>query len=742
MPTQRRLVICLCATLLASWAASARASHSNVHQVTRAASKISIDGKLDDPAWSSATQIELAYEVQPGENITPPVKTICYITYNDSHVLFGFRALDPDPSKIRARYSDRDRAWNDDWVGIVLDTFNDQRRAYELFSNSLGVQIDAINDDAGGNYDDSWNAIWESAGNVTDDGYEVEMAIPFNQIRFQKVDGKQVWGFDAIRSWPRAYRHHIGAFPRERGDNSYLSQAIKIEGMEGADPGSNMEVIPTITANRTDAREELSDPGLADGKAKVDVGASLRWGLTPSMSLNAAINPDFSQVEADVIQLDVNEQFALFFPETRPFFLEGADYFNTNLRLVHTRVIVDPAGAGKVTGKQGKNTFGLFTAQDEITNVLIPGPEGSQSESYDMRNWSSVGRYRLDFGTASTVGATVTDRRGEGYANTVGSADAVYRLTSTDRLNLSFAVSRTKYNEQMVSDFDLSSADTTGAATLLNYRHSERGWWVEMDGEYFSDGYRSDLGFRPQVGGRGFWTGGAKVWWGEPGDVLQRKAWGAGISQYNKTSGALLEKEVETWANANGPWDSNIWAEADLGKRAFDGKEFDVWSVGGGIFARPTGDLAVELSAEGGDWIDFRQARPGNRLFARPSMTYTLGRHLNLRLSYIYSRLNINQRRLFTVHAPELRAVHQFNTKTFVRLISQLRTTTRDQNLYEDSVNSRTQSLLLQFLFSYKVNPQTAVYLGYNNNKFGDDEFDLTTTDQTWFAKTGYAWVK
>lgn len=729
------------AFLAAVESATAKSS-AMVHQVTRSTSKIAIDGRLDEPAWGTATQIELAFEVQPGENVTPPVHTICFITYDDNQVYFGFKAKDPDPSKIRARYSDRDRAWNDDWVGIVLDTFNDQRRAYELFSTSLGVQIDAINDDAGGNYDDSWNAIWSSAGNITEEGFEVEMAVPYNQIRFQKVDGKQVWGFDAIRSWPRDYRHHIGAFPRDRGANSYLSQTIKIEGMEGADPGSNLEVIPTLTANRTDLREELSDPDLVDGDTEVDVGASIRWGMTPSMSLNAAINPDFSQVEADVVQLDVNEQFALFFPETRPFFLEGADYFNTTLRLVHTRSIADPDAAGKITGKQGKNTFGFFTARDDITNLIIPGPEGSSGGSYAMENWSSVARYRRDFGGSSTVGATLTDRRGDGYENTVASADAVYRITDTDKILATVAGSQTTYNDMMVEDLDLSSADTSGVTALLNYQHSERGWWTEAELVYFGDGYRSDLGFRPQVGTRGFWLGGAKVWWGEPGDVLQRKAWGASIGQTNKNDGDLLDNEIKTWANANGPWDSNVWAEASLGKRAFDGKEFEVWELEAGFFARPTGNLSVELEVEGGDWIDFAEARPGNRLFAQPSATYTLGRHLNLSLGYIYARLNIDEGRLFSVHAPELRAIHQFNTKSFLRLIAQYRITNRDQDLYSDEVNDQAKSLLLQGLFSYKVNPQTAFYLGYNNNRFGDDEFKLTTTDQTWFTKIGYAWVK
>ena len=201
-----------------------------------------------------------------------------------------------------------------------------------------------------------------------------------------------------LEHYPRSDRHHIGLFPRERGNNSYLSQTVKLEGMAGATPGKNLELIPTLTASRTDERDELPSGEMAAGDPDAELGATVRWGVTPNVSLNAAVNPDFSQVEADVLRLSINEQFALFFPETRPFFLEGADYFNTPLDLVYTRVIADPEAAGKVTGKQGRSTFGLYTAWDALTNMLYPGPQGSSAGSYDIEALNTVARYRLDLG--------------------------------------------------------------------------------------------------------------------------------------------------------------------------------------------------------------------------------------------------------------------------------------------------------------------------------------------------------
>ena len=179
------------AALLLAAAASpvgAQSSRERPYPVRRATSEIVVDGRVLEEAWADALTLELRYEVRPGENVEPPVRTEMFLAYDDTRLLVAFKCHDPDPSQIRARYTDRDNVWNDDFVGVVLDTFNDERRAYELFVNAYGGQMDAVNDDVAGNYDMAWGAIWDSAGRITDAGYEVEMAIPFNQLRFQAQD--------------------------------------------------------------------------------------------------------------------------------------------------------------------------------------------------------------------------------------------------------------------------------------------------------------------------------------------------------------------------------------------------------------------------------------------------------------------------------------------------------------------------------------------------------------------------
>ena len=202
--TRRVLFVIVVATATSGAFAQEAIELRKPHTVPRATSEVTIDGVIDEQAWQDALTLELNYEVRPGENTEPPVRTVVFITYDEGHVLVAFRAYDDEPQKIRARFRDRDQVVGDDWVGIVLDTFNDERRAYEFWVNPLGVQTEGIYTEGriggGRNFDDSWDAIWHSAGRLTDFGYEVEMAIPFNQIRFQGTDGPQIWGIDATRS--------------------------------------------------------------------------------------------------------------------------------------------------------------------------------------------------------------------------------------------------------------------------------------------------------------------------------------------------------------------------------------------------------------------------------------------------------------------------------------------------------------------------------------------------------------
>lgn len=735
-------------------AAAANPAESDPYRILRAESEITIDGELDEAVWKTALGFNLEYEVRPGENIEPPVATRVMVTYDKSAIYFAFLADDPEPKKIRARYVDRDQAWNDDWVGVVLDTFNDQRRAYELFSTPLGVQIDAINDETGGSYDSSWNAIWASAGKLTEDGFQVEMKIPFSQIRFQTVDGEQVWGFDAIRSYPRENRHHIGLFPRDRGANSYLSQTVKIVGMDDVSAGRNLELTPTVTASRSEARENGTSGPFESSGSDEEIGATVRWGITPNLTLNGALNPDFSQVEADAVQLDVNETFALFFPETRPFFLEGADFFNTRLRLLNTRSIAVPDGAVKLTGKQDRHTYGVIAAQDASTAMIIPGAERSSGGVFDFDSTALVGRYRMDFGGSSTVGGMATSRSGDGYSNEVISADTNWRPTESDLVYGSFARSSTEYNDEMRTAFndpanpgaDLPEGTFSDEFWNVGYRHDRRTWRMSFDYSDIGDGFVSDLGFRPQVGIKRWVAGGSYVKIGTEKTRYNEIRIGGDIDRTTLQDGSLLEEEVEGWFQWSGPLESFVFLDVGTRNRTFEGVEYPQDFVNVFYEMRPNKNVAFFVGINQSDWIDFAENRPAELFNYDMSLNLNIGKHLQFAPSYASSALDVEGGQLFRTQVSQLRAIYQFNNRLRFRAILQHVQIDRNVDLIldpdlADATAPEVETLLSQLLLSYKLNGQSAVYLGYSDGRFGDQDISLVTTDRTLFLKIGYAWL-
>lgn len=714
------------------------------HLIPKTEDQLSVDGRLDESLWKDALHLELDYEVRPGENIKPPVRTEMLMIFNETALLVAFVAHDPNPERIRARFTDRDQLWDDDWVGVVLDTFNDERRAYELVVNPLGVQMDAVNDDMAGNYDTSWNAIWSSAGQITERGFQVELMIPFNQLRFQDSDGPQVWGIDGVRSYPRQQRHHIGLFARDRGSNSYLAQEEKLKGFSGADPGRNLQLVPTVTAGRTDS---LGESGLDQGSTNSDVGLTARWGITSNATLSGTINPDFSQVEADVVRLGINEQFALFFPESRPFFLEGQDYFDTSMDLVHTRTLADPSAAVKLTSKAGPHTFGIFSAQDEVTNILIPGNQASRGSSFESESQGSVARYRYDFGRNSTVGALLTHRDGEeGYRNSSLSMDLRYRLNDEDLVAVNLAHSQTRYDEDMRDRLSLDPEEISDQAISFEYQHSERNWDAEFSYEDYGEDFRGDLGFLPRVGYNNMEVGGSYTWHGKPGDFYNRLVVASNWDQTRESDGSLIERETEALLVYLGPKESEVSLLYGIRTRVHQNIDYEQDFYSFYLEATPSGAFHFQVQGSGSDWIDFDHGRAADRFSFTPAVRWNLGKSLKMDLRYAYSKLDVAEGRLFEARVPELRVNYFFNTRTFVRLVSQYTDIRRNLDNYDSEqfpdVDSRSQDLLGQFLFSYKLNPQTVAYAGYSNTYLGDDMQSLTESSRTFFVKLGYAWLQ
>jgi hypothetical protein len=338
-----------------------------------------IDGNLDEEVWKTAAVLKDFYQINPGDNTAPTYPTRVLLGYDSHSFYVGFQATD-DPSKVRATLAKRDDVLAaDDTVRILLDTFDDNRRAYVLVFNPFGVQQDGIRTEGVG-VDFSVDIVMESKGRLTGDGYTVEVAVPFKSLRYTAGRGR-LWGVQVFRRIQRLNVEEDSWMPISRSDSSVLGQA------------------------------GLSDPGrFVNEPLKVDPGLTARLGITPTITLDVAVNPDFAQVEADQLVVTTNQRFPIFFSEKRPFFLEGIEIFNTPLTVLHTRAVVDPDAAVKLTGKRGRNSFGLLFASDNGPGDFVGDDRLNPSNFHFIDRNASVAVLRLkrDVGTDSSLGFIAT----------------------------------------------------------------------------------------------------------------------------------------------------------------------------------------------------------------------------------------------------------------------------------------------------------------------------------------------
>ncbi|MFC1692329.1 DUF5916 domain-containing protein [Candidatus Latescibacterota bacterium] len=710
------------------------------YQVPLVETPVKVDAILNEEVWQNAVKIDANIEVRPGENITAPVRTEVLLAYSETHFYAAFRAYDPDPSQIRAHVTDRDNMYSDDWVALIIDTFNDQRRTYDFFSNPLGIQGDQIENS--GNGGGAWDAIWDSHGRISDNGYVVEMSIPFSSLPFQHIDGDQIWSFDAVRSYPRNVRHHIGAFPRDRNNNCYMCQSVKLIGFAGAIPGKNIEIDPTFSAGTTQERaDETSGPFKVKDRSS-EPGITARWNFTPNMTLSATANPDFSQIETDVAQMDINTQFALYYPEKRPFFLEGADFFGTSLRAVHTRTLAEPEWGTKITGKEGHNTIGFFTVRDNMTNLLFPGSEGSDNTSLSMQTSGSVLRYKHDVGKSSNVGILMTDREGDQYYNRLGGIDGDLKFTQTDKISFQMLGSKTRYSNDVINEFEQPGGNFGGTAIDFDYMHLTRSVvWLARYRDISPD-FRADLGFISQSGFRHMQALFGYFWNKDPGHWYTQILAVYGGEMDIDYSNNMLKKSMLFQFEFNGPIQSFINLNANIGKQSYEGVEFDNRTINLYSNMRPTGSLFLSLSGKAGDRIDYDNTRAGKQIRLNPTVEYKFGHRLTLNIEHAFERLTVDPGRLYTANVSNFKAVYQFNRRAFLRTMLQSVHYDHNTRLYnDDDIDPENKSLFSQILFSYKINPQTMFFLGYSDNYSGDQGTILTQTNRTIFTKIGYAWM-
>ena len=397
-----------------------------------------IDGQLDDAVWQRAVRLTEFVQVRPVDGAPNTEETEVWIAFDSGNIYFAMHVHYADPSIARANRVDRDQTRSDDTISVYFDTFLDQQRAYVFSVNGYGVQGDSLMAPSGGggarggggvpSGDSSWDALFESAGTLVADGWTAEMAIPFKSLRYPSRDAHR-WGFQVVRSMGGKDETVVWS-PMTRG-NTFMSQMGLLDGLSGLSTSRNLELLPTFTAVQVGSRD--TSTGGFDETRQPEGALNLKYGITSNMTFDLTYNPDFSQIESDQPQIEVNQRFPLFFAELRPFFLEGQEIFQTRgpATLLHTRSIIDPRYGGKVTGKVGNTTVGVLFANDEA-----PGKVGDRDDpAFGQTAQFLVGRVRYDLYAESYIGAIVTDREFLDAYSRVGGVDANFRLGRSQSLS-------------------------------------------------------------------------------------------------------------------------------------------------------------------------------------------------------------------------------------------------------------------------------------------------------------------
>ncbi len=486
-----------------------------VYAVKTEEGKINIDGVLDEPQWKNATKLTNFSETYPGDIIKPPVETELYILYDNDNIYFGFVCYDNDMKNLHATFCDRDKNFRDDFAGIFLDTYSDSKQAYEILTNPYGIQGDLLW--TNGNEDDSYDAIWYSGAKIYSDRWTCEIGIPFKSIRFpnKKI---QDWKIHPYRVRPRNNRDQYFWCPVSRDDPSLFTKSGTLKGLKDIKGGDNIEVLPYVLGSQSGQLEDLNNANsnFKNDAAKGEFGVNLKYGITSNLTTDFTLNPDFSQVESDAGQININSSFALFYPEKRPFFQEGSNIFNTPFNVVYTRSINKPYLAGKLTGKIGKFDIGYLTAYDEKTPFLLPLEESSSIFATDVKSLSNIFRVKRDLKDDSYLGFIFTDREYKDGSTKLFTYDGFNRVMGFDG-NINFLNnyyfnfqflnyvthelndSNLYYDSQRFDDGKYSAGfdgeSYSGIGGFATIRRSARNWNFNVAYEFNPATARMDNGF-------------------------------------------------------------------------------------------------------------------------------------------------------------------------------------------------------------------------------------------------------
>ena len=712
----KRLILAVGVLGILGTAAGVRAQENPRPELrpTRISVPPKVDGILDDEAWSReplALDGWLSYNPLRGE--AAGEQTHVWMAYDDEAIYFAFRCLDSQPAKIRTNISRRDNAFGDDWVGLSLDSSRGGQLAYHLFVNPSGIQMDALQSGRNGeDFAPDW--VWQSAGSVGADGWSAEIRVPLENLRFRSGDEVRM----GVLFWRRLSRTGVSTSWPAIAPGMWVFDENAPVAFEGLRSRRLLEVIPSATFSSNQSR--LDPSAWNRTRAKGDVGVSVKYGLTSAVTLDATINPDFSQVESDAFEVEVNQRFPVFFSEKRPFFMEGMGLFNlagtggdaTMRTAVHTRRIIDPSAGVKLTGAAGRHTFGVLSSADA-------SPEGDRQRSF------TVAREVMNIGRGQYAGLLVTDTEFGGDHNRVAGGDVALTKGEHFQANASFLFSKSR---------SATGEASSGKGTQGSYGYNTRRFTISGQLEHYDRGFRMDTAFINR-------TALTRVWQYQALDFYPshpRYTWIKRINPFFWTQQG--NDRVQGGSEAfylpavrfNFTRAGNVRLDYGTGHETFAGRRFEVgrMMVDGGV--QITRWLNIGGSAQRGPSIFYDSEAPYQGYRRSASLRVGLQPNSRVNSNTSYSFVTFENRstgvNAYRVHILNLRNTYQFTPRFFVRGVAQF--------------DSSRERVLADFLASYELSPGTVVHAGYGSlfgTQHGEHEYDrYRATDRAFFFKASY----
>jgi hypothetical protein len=680
-----------------------------------------IDGKLDDPVWNSALQFTGFKTFEPDHGKDLSQKTIAYAAYDEENFYFAFRCYEKDPKKIKASVTKRDNMFDHDWIGLIIDTFNDQQMGFGFFINPLGIQGDGTMN-IKGNFNDNLDMVWYSKGRIDEEGWTAEYRIPFKSIRFPNKK-KLTMGLGFFRCIVRT--SETGSFPEIAPDKgAFLSQSQPIT-VTGIKYKRVVEVLPAFTHSQKSAHE---DGKFQRYENQSDISLTAKFGITSDVVLDAAYNPDFNQVEADAGQVDVNLRYDLYFSEKRPFFLEGKDSFqlagNTEdaplYSIVHTRRIVDPILGVKLAGKLGRrNTINAIYAVDEV-----PDEDGN----IDKANFSVL-RFRHSLKDDSYLGGFYTGREFLGGYNRVAGVDGRFRLSPISIGAFHFFGSHDKDHE--------TGEKVSGHAMAARYSLGNRKYQVEVGYQDISENFKTDTGFLNRDGiGRLALFGMYNIF--PKSKFFQRISpfyWSYHI--YDKYSNMFETFNLFT-LRFHMPGQSQFRIDMIMANEVYEGQRFNRSGIGFQFYSQFTRKLSGNLFYRHNKAIYYDEDDPyqGKQNRVNFGLNYEPTENLSTALSLSYADFyrESDSEKIYDYTILRSRTTYQLNKYLFFRGIL-------EYNTYWDKLTA-------DFLASFTYIPGTVVHLGYGSVfeklEWQNDEYITSDrfleTKRGFFFKVSYLW--